>query len=124
MILKGDFKSSKDKELKVLKNTRLVENLEMKQVKVEKMLKNLIKVKCKNLINLTETSPKSQNKRISAAKIKIQKVITNTKRIGTVKETENLKIGEEIMKILKAIQGLHQNKKTKIKLKETEKIQN
>ena len=63
MILKGDFKSSKDKELKVLKNTRLVENLEMKRVKVEKMLKNLIKVKCKSLINLTETSPKSQNKR-------------------------------------------------------------
>jgi len=116
MILKGDFKSSKDKELKVLKNTRLVENSEMKQVKVEKMLKNLI--------NLTETSPKSQNKRISAAKIKIQKVITNTKRIGTVKEMENLKIGEEIMKILKAIQSLHQNKKIKIKLKETEKIQN
>ena len=107
MILKGDFKSSKDKELKVLKNTRLVENSEMKQVKVEKMLKNLIKVKCKSLINLTETSPKSQNKRISTAKIKIQKVITNTKRIGTVKETENLKIGEETMKILKAIQGLH-----------------
>ena len=124
MILKGDFKSSKDKELKVLKNTRLVENSEMKQVKVEKMLKNLIKVKCKNLINLTETSQKSQNKRISAAKIKIQKVITNTKRIGTVKEMENLKIGEEIMKILKAIQSLHQNKKIKIKLKETEKIQN
>jgi hypothetical protein len=122
--LKGDFKSSKDKELKVLKNTRLVENLEMKRVKVEKMLKYLIKVKCKNLINLTETSPKSQNKRISAAKIKIQKVITNTKRIGTVKEMENLKIGEEIMKILKAIQSLHQNKKIKIKLKETEKIQN
>ncbi len=122
--MKGDFKSSKDKELKVLKNTRLVENLEMKRVKVEKMLKYLIKVKCKNLINLTETSPKSQNKRISAAKIKIQKVITNTKRIGTVKEMENLKIGEEIMKILKAIQSLHQNKKIKIKLKETEKIQN
>ena len=122
MILKGDFKSSKDKELKVLKNTRLVENSEMKQVKVEKMLKNLIKVKCKNLINLTETSPKSQNKRISTAKIKIQKVITNTKRIGTVKETENLKIGEEIIIILKAIQGLHQNKKIKIKLKETEKL--
>jgi hypothetical protein len=124
MILKGDFKSSKDKELKVLKNTRLVENSEMKRVKVEKMLKNLIKVKCKNLINLTETSPKSQNKRISSTKIKIQKVITNTKRIGTVKEMENLKIGEETMKILKAIQGLHQNKKIKIKLKETEKIQN
>lgn len=124
MILKGDFKSSKDKELKVLKNTRLVENLEMKQVKVEKMLKNLIKVKCKSLINLTETYLKSQNKRISTAKIKIQKVITNTKRIGTVKEMENLKIGEETMKILKAIQGLHQNKKIKIKLKETEKIQN
>jgi len=122
--LKGDFKSSKDKELKVLKNTRLVENLEMKQVKVEKMLKNLIKVKCKNLINLTETSPKSQNKRISTTKIKIQKIIRSTRRIGTVKEMENLKIGEEIMKILKAIQSLHQNKKIKIKLKETEKIQN
>lgn len=37
---------------------------------------------------------------------------------------ENLKIGEEIMKILKAIQSLHLNKKIKIKLKETEKIQN
>ena len=103
MILKGDFKSSKDKELKVLKNTRLVENLEMKRVKVEKMLKNLIKVKCKSLINVTETYPKSQNKRISTTKIKIQKIIRSTRRIGTVKEMENLKIGEEIMKILKAI---------------------
>lgn len=65
MILKGDFKSSKDKELKVPKNTRLVENSEMKQVKVEKMLKNLIKVECKSLIKLTETYPKSQNKKIS-----------------------------------------------------------
>lgn len=83
MILKSNFKSLKDKELKVLKSFQLVENLEMKPAKVKKKLIHLIKEKCKDIINLKMISPKSQNKpkisRISKIKIRTQRIYKKTR---------------------------------------------
>ena len=110
MILRSNFKSLKDKELKALKNSQLVANSEMKLAKVEKKLKNHIMEKCQNTLNLIMITPISQNKIIISRifKTKITTPITSKKikRNGTVKEMENLKIGEKKINIQKTTKGL------------------
>jgi hypothetical protein len=110
MILRSNFKNLKDKELKALKSFQLVANSEMKLAKVEKKLKNHIMEKCKNTLNLIMITPISQNKIIISriSKIKITTPITSKKirRNGTVKEMENLKIGEKKINIQKTTKGL------------------
>ena len=110
MILKSNFKSLKDKELKVLKSFQLVENSEMKSEKVKKKLKHLIKEKFKDIINLKMISLTSQNKpkilRISKIKIRAQRIYKKTRRNGIIKEMENLKIREKKINISKIAKGL------------------
>lgn len=110
MILRSNFKSLKDKELKALKNSQLVANSEMKLAKVEKKLKNHIMEKCQNTLNLIMITPISQNKiiisRIFKIKITTPIISKKIKRNGTVKEMENLKIGEKKINIQKTTKGL------------------
>ena len=105
MILKRNFKSLKDKELKVLKIFQLTENSEIKSEKVKKKLKHLIKEKLKYIINLKMISLKCQNKpnilRISKLKIRTQRIQKKTRRNVMAKEMKNFKNGENKINILK-----------------------
>ena len=110
IILKCNFKSLKEKEFKILKSIQLVENSEMKQAKVKKKMKHLIKEKCKDIIYLKKISLTSQNKpkilRISKIKIRAQRIYKKTRRNGIIKEMENLKTREKKINISKIAKGL------------------
>ena len=107
MKLKSNIKSLKDKELKAHKNIQLAANSDKKLVKVEKILKNLIRAKCKNIMKLIMIVIISHNKIIISRTFKIRNTTPRISKIiksnGTVIERVNLKIGDKKQKTTKGL---------------------